>query len=180
MNRKNRTQKELTPEAWSLLEDYHWPGNIREIKSVLDVGFCLSESKIEPHAFKHALDFGRSSEGDEGSSAEASQNESVSPPSNSVQTGSQEQGLTVERCLEAMRHEGKDFWETVREPYLDRELNRAQVRSIVKRGLEESDGSYKRLLRIFEVEQDDYLKFMDFLRHHELKPAEEDQVPSAA
>jgi hypothetical protein len=79
---------------------------------------------------------------------------------------------TVERCFEEMRHEGKDFWEAVREPYLDRELNRAQVRSIVKRGLEESDGSYKRLLRIFEVEKDDYLKFMDFLRHHKLKPQE--------
>jgi Transcriptional regulator containing PAS, AAA-type ATPase, and DNA-binding domains len=62
LNRKNRTQKDLTTAAWSVLEDYHWPGNIREIKSILDVGFCLSGSHIEPDSFEHALDFERSNE----------------------------------------------------------------------------------------------------------------------
>lgn len=169
LNKKNRTQKELTPAAWSFLEKYHWPGNIREIKSIMEVGFCLSESKIEPSAFEHGLEFDRPTErerNDTTNSSDSNQESSLPP-----------EGVTTpEDCLEAMLHEGKSFWETVREPYLNRELNRAQVRSIVKRGLEESDGSYKRLLRIFQVEEDDYLKFMDFLRHHQLKPAEKTEA----
>jgi len=171
LNRKNRTRKDLTTAAWSVLEDYHWPGNIREIRSILDVGFCLSESHIEPHSFEHALDFERSTEEAKNTtSAPMTESDFSGPAPAPVHDSGVDP--TVERCFEEMRHEGKDFWKAVREPYLDRELNRAQVRSIVKRGLEESDGSYKRLLRIFEVEKDDYLKFMDFLRHHKLKPQE--------
>jgi ribosome biogenesis protein Tsr3 len=65
---------------------------------------------------------------------------------------------------------GESFWSVVREPFMERELSRADVRAILQRGLTESHGSYKRLLRKIGVEQADYLKFMDFLRHHRLKP----------
>jgi hypothetical protein len=33
-----------------------------------------------------------------------------------------------------------------------------------------SRGSYKRLLTLFGIADEDYLRFMDFLRHHRLKP----------
>jgi Cdc6-like AAA superfamily ATPase len=62
------------------------------------------------------------------------------------------------------------FWELVYEPFMDRELNRCEVRAVVEEGLRRSNWSYKRALQVFGVEQDDYLKFMDFLRHHRLKP----------
>lgn len=172
LNRKNRTQKELAPAAWSLLEDYHWPGNIREIESVIEVGFCLSESQIEPHAFEHALDVERAVEGNQTERTELNRREAIPSDSKRVPFTVQKWSTTAERQFRVMQEEEKNFWEAVREPYLNRELNRAQVRSIVKRGLEESNGSYKRLLRIFQVEEDDYLKFMDFLRHHQLKPGE--------
>jgi hypothetical protein len=32
------------------------------------------------------------------------------------------------------------------------------------------DGNYRRLLDVFHLPSTDYQKFMDFLRHHELKP----------
>jgi hypothetical protein len=62
------------------------------------------------------------------------------------------------------------FWELVHEPFLERDLNRDQVRDLVAGGLRQSGGSYKRLLALFGIAQEDYLKFMDFLRHHRLKP----------
>jgi hypothetical protein len=58
----------------------------------------------------------------------------------------------------------------VYQPYMDRELARADVRVIVSRGLSASRGSYKRLLALFGIADPDYLRFMDFLRHHRLKP----------
>ena len=65
------------------------------------------------------------------------------------------------------------FWELVHDPYLDRELNRQEVRELVTRGLVHSGGSYKRLLAHFGIRPQDYLRFMDFLRHHRLKPTRE-------
>jgi hypothetical protein len=43
---------------------------------------------------------------------------------------------------------------------------------MIERGLSVTRGSYKKLLPLFGMGEQEYLKFMDFLRHHELKPAE--------
>ena len=58
----------------------------------------------------------------------------------------------------------------MREPFLNRELNRSEVRQLVARGLREAQGSYRSLLELWRLPADQYQKFMDFLRHHELKP----------
>jgi DNA-binding NtrC family response regulator len=62
------------------------------------------------------------------------------------------------------------FWTLVHDPYMQREINRIEVRQVVAAGLRQSGGSYKRLLSAFGVAPSDYLRFMDFLRHHKLKP----------
>jgi hypothetical protein len=67
---------------------------------------------------------------------------------------------------------GATFWDVVREPYLARELSRAEARLIVEQGLSKTRGSYKRLLALFNIQPTEYLKFMDFLRHQRLKPDE--------
>lgn len=138
--------KELSTSAWSMLGHYTWPGNVREIQSVVDVGCCLSEGfMIESDTIRDVLT------GSEGASTNLEYD-------------------TAGTLYSMMLEEGRNFWDVVREPFLDRELNRAQVRAIVKHGLDDSRGSYKKMLEIFRVEQSDYLKFMDFLRHHRLKP----------
>ena len=62
------------------------------------------------------------------------------------------------------------FWERVKEPFLARDLNRSQVRHLVARGLRDADGAYHRLLDLWHLPDGDYQRFMDFLRHHRLKP----------
>jgi hypothetical protein len=51
-----------------------------------------------------------------------------------------------------------------------RDLNRGQVRALVRKGLAVSDGNYRRLLAALRLPSTDYQRFMDFLRHHSLKP----------
>ncbi len=63
-----------------------------------------------------------------------------------------------------------NFWEAVYEPFMARDLNRAQVRAVVKRGLVAADSSYQKLLESVGLPRSDYQRFMDFLRHHDLKP----------
>ena len=52
----------------------------------------------------------------------------------------------------------------------DSALNRGEVRQLVARGLREARGSYRRLLYLWQLPGEQYQKFMDFLRHHQLKP----------
>ena len=68
------------------------------------------------------------------------------------------------------------FWKVIHEPYLDRELNRSQVRDVISQGLLHARGSYRRMNMLFNVRPDHYQKFMDFLRHHRLKPKTEFEV----
>lgn len=48
MNEKEGTQKQLSDEAVSELEKYAWPGNLRELKNILQRAFIMSDSVIGP------------------------------------------------------------------------------------------------------------------------------------
>jgi two-component system response regulator AtoC len=52
-NRELRKQvRSISPEAVALLEDYHWPGNIRELKNVIERVMLLeSDERILPEHF---------------------------------------------------------------------------------------------------------------------------------
>jgi transcriptional regulator with GAF, ATPase, and Fis domain len=142
-------RKRFSSEAMALLGRHHWPGNVREIRGVVDTGFHLSDGLvIRPQDFAESLE-------------EVSRVRQMAAVSLSLSP----RGL-FDRLI---GREGS-FWELVQEPYLDRDLNRSEVRDIVARGLAHSGGSYKRLVALFSIADGDYLKFMDFLRHHRLKP----------
>jgi hypothetical protein len=72
--------------------------------------------------------------------------------------------------FERITRHGDSFWQSIYERFMDRDLNRSQVRALVKKGLAESDNNYRRLLVVFRMPASDYQRFMDFLRHHNLKP----------
>lgn len=140
-------QKQLSSSCRSLLERYPWPGNVRELLAVVTSGYALSEgSSIEVEDLMERLEGG------------SGQSESE-----------------VERLYRQLCRESGDFWHLVQEPFLDRELSRREVRWLVARGLREARGSYRRLLELWRLPLEQYQKFMDFLRHHRLKPARPDE-----
>jgi hypothetical protein len=65
---------------------------------------------------------------------------------------------------------GESFWDIVYESFMDRNLNRAQVKELIRRGLDEADRNYRNVIQLFGMPATDYQRFMDFLRHHDLKP----------
>ncbi len=146
-NVQHRVKRELSPEACRKLKGHRWPGNVREIKSVVDTGFHICcGPQISPADFAGALELA----------------------AHDVQETSNE--AAVADICARMAAGDESFWDTVHRPFLERDLNRAEVRDIVGMGLQASRGSYKRLLQTFGIQAADYLKFMDFLRHHRLKP----------
>jgi hypothetical protein len=76
----------------------------------------------------------------------------------------------VEELFEKIVLRQETFWESVYEPFMRRDLNRAQVKALIKKGLANGSGSYQRLLDHLGLPREDYQRFMDFLRHHDLKP----------
>jgi len=143
-------QKQFSPQALEVLGQHDWPGNVRELRAVAESSFHLSDGLvIGPESFGESLE-----------SASRLREMSSVPLI----------GTQPETVLGRLLAGDGAFWELVHEPFLERDLNRHQVRDIVAGGLSRSGGSYKRLLASFGIAQEDYLKFMDFLRHHRLKP----------
>jgi transcriptional regulator with GAF, ATPase, and Fis domain len=145
LNQEYNLKKAFSPTSIKFLERYRWPGNVRELRSIVTIGFSMAESKyIEPDHFVNEL-----------------RQANLPGPD----TGKSE-------LFENMVEQGRSFWVIVHEPFLDRDLNRAQVREIVSQGLLAARGSYRRMSVLFNIKPDQYQKFMDFLRHHRLKPDE--------
>ncbi|HEX2094359.1 MAG TPA: sigma 54-interacting transcriptional regulator [Longimicrobiaceae bacterium] len=153
LNARTATGGRLSHASLAVLAGYHWPGNVRELRGLMELTHCLSGGGlIEPHLFEEQLE--PDPAGDHphfGTTGEALAGESAASPS-----GRREQIV--------------DFWREVYRPFMDRDLNRSQVRSLLAEGLRRSNWSYKRALEVLGVEADNYLKAMDFLRHHDLKP----------
>jgi transcriptional regulator with GAF, ATPase, and Fis domain len=162
------SHKRFSDEALELLGSYHWPGNVRELKGMVETAYHLSgERVIETHDFVDALelDVPQVPGPDRGSRTD--------PPA-----FSRPDRFDVPGRLERLMRNGQSFWDVVRTPFLAREISRQDVRSLVARGLAETQGSYKEMLPLFGLEPTEYLRFMDFLRHHKLKPEKRRLVPS--
>lgn len=146
---KRHTDKSLSDASREMMAAYAWPGNVREVRSVVDTGFHLSDGpRIEPRDFAQQLEV----------IARADQLGRIPLARDSMDA--------VRRMVD--QHES--FWDVVHHPYLQRELSRAEACEIIAQGLDRTRGSYKRLLALYNMAPSDYLKFMDFLRHQQLKP----------
>jgi transcriptional regulator with PAS, ATPase and Fis domain len=59
-----------------------------------------------------------------------------------------------------------DFWESVARPYANRLITKKQVETVIRRGLAQTGGNYRKLVQLFNMPSTDYKRFMDFLRRH--------------
>jgi DNA-binding NtrC family response regulator len=149
LNTTRARRKAFSAAALATLGTYAWPGNARELRALVETGFHSSDTDlIEPSHFVEALE-------------DASRDEQLRKVP-LLETA-------VSR-FDRMATGEATFWEAIYRPFLDRELNRAEVQEVLAHGLARSHGSYKGLLDLLGVAAGDYLRFMDFLRHHRLKP----------
>jgi hypothetical protein len=66
-----------------------------------------------------------------------------------------------------MLKDGESFWSAVYPLFMSRDLTREDLRKIIKIGLENSGGNYRLLTRSFGMADEDYKRFLGFLRKHE-------------
>ncbi len=137
----------VTPEAMKALMAYSWPGNVRELENVMERMIVTVQGDM--------IDVGHLS-----SEIRVQDPVALRPK--------RERRRTVATDLyKRMIEQRESFWSTVYPLFMEREITRANVREVVRAGLEEARGNYKIVARLFNMEPRDYKRFLNFLRKHD-------------
>jgi transcriptional regulator with PAS, ATPase and Fis domain len=140
------TVRGITPEATALLSEYHWPGNVRELQNVIERLVVTG---------RHELIL------PEDLPAE------IRMPQFSGRPRRERRKTVADELYKKIRDENESFWSTAYPLYMQREITRGNVRDLVRKGLEDARGNYKIVARLFNMEQRDYKRFLNFLRKHD-------------
>jgi DNA-binding NtrC family response regulator len=138
---------EVSPSAMKALCAHSWPGNVRELENVIE---RLVVNAKGPQIMPEDL-----------------------PPDIRAQDAisfrpRRERRRTVADDLyKRLTENGESFWTSVYPLFMEREITRANVREVVRKGLEEARGNYKIVARIFNMDTRDYKRFLNFLRKHD-------------
>ncbi len=138
--------KKPGPGFWDTILNYEWPGNFRELFAVLKRAGILCDSPVSGKDIESMLD------------------KDDSEPDDT----SQENSGRVDQTWKDMQA-GKNFWDAVKEPFMDRILNRDEVKTLINRGLEKADGRFVDALQYFNLDRSEYKKFMKFIHNNKIK-----------
>jgi DNA-binding NtrC family response regulator len=137
----------LTQDAMAALTAYRWPGNVRQLRNVVErivvraaspsVDVCDLPTEV---AGKPAAPARPSCGGDR-----------------------------VEMLWRRLLVDRESFWTAVYPTFKSRELTREELRVLIAVGLTESRGYYRALLSLFNMPGRDYKRFMNFLTAYDCK-----------
>jgi transcriptional regulator with PAS, ATPase and Fis domain len=139
----------LSEQALEKMVAYGWPGNVRELRNTIERLVIRNRSGVIAPA-----DLPR-----EVSTAAPLR------PDGLVETAPRKP--TTDAMYERLIDTGESFWTVVYEPFMARDFTRDDLRAIIARGLEETRGSYKGLVELFNLSADDYKRFLNFLKKYE-------------
>ena len=147
-----RTQGIATPTLSAgvveLLLTYAWPGNVRELKNVAErIAVRHPADAIQIEMLPREMQPG----------VEAAPKAGIAAPAPSV----------ADRAWTDMIVHGASFWTAVHAPFMERELTKSDVRDIIKRGLQQTQGSYRKLVELFHLKASDYKRLLAFLYQHD-------------
>jgi transcriptional regulator with PAS, ATPase and Fis domain len=137
----------VSEPALKALSAHSWPGNVRELENAME--------RLVVNAKGPQIEY-----------------DDLSPEIKAQDVMSfkprRERRRTVADDLyKRLTDQGESFWTTVYPLFMEREITRANVREVVRKGLEEARGNYKIVARIFNMETRDYKRFLNFLRKHD-------------
>jgi DNA-binding NtrC family response regulator len=143
----------ISPAAMEVLMAHSWPGNIRELKNVVERvvlkanGQVIGPSELPPDVLRQ-----------------------ISPAAPIVSRPSDSRLLRftiADELATRMIEHRESFWSVVYPEFMARDLTRDDLRRIVQIGLESTSGNYRLLTRLFGMPDEDYKRFLSFLRKHE-------------
>ena len=145
MRQREGAEKRFARAAVDLLQHYPFPGNVRELKNLVESCYYLSTE-------------------DTVSSAEVSRKLRGHQDNPLVDVPSRAQSILAD-----LRAGQASFLEIARDPFLRRDLSRQEVWQVIFDGLSACEGNYRRLIGHFHLPASDYKKFLAFLARHDCK-----------
>jgi transcriptional regulator with PAS, ATPase and Fis domain len=137
----------ISPDAVAALRAYDWPGNVRELENVLERLVVTGRHEVIQLADLPT--------------------ELRSPRMAGVGTNRESHQTVADDLFKKLKEERESFWMTVYPLYMNRDITRRNVRDLVHKGLEETRGNYKICAKLFNIEQREYKRFLNFLRKHD-------------
>jgi transcriptional regulator with PAS, ATPase and Fis domain len=139
--------RDVLPDAMTLLTEHQWPGNVRELENVIErIAVTSQNTVIQPSDLPMEI--------------RARNGVAFRPRKERRRT-------VADDLYRRLIGERESFWTVVYPLYMQREITRSNVRDLVRKGLEEARGNYKIVARLFNMEQHDYKRFLNFLRKHD-------------
>jgi transcriptional regulator with PAS, ATPase and Fis domain len=136
----------LSAEALETLLTHQWPGNVRELKNVAERLVVRSRA-------------GQIEIGDLPGELLRTRSENTPEPAPAVRR-------VADVLFDRLVIHRESFWAIVYAPFMSRDMTRDDLRALVRKGLEQTGGSYRVLTELFNMQPGDYKRFLNFLRKH--------------
>ena len=146
--RKAPRPVKISEEAQRALLRYRWPGNVRELQNVVEQAIWLNTGP--EIGLQHLPDV-------------------VRTPLAKHAASRERRRQVADDLFEALMKGQYSFWDHVHPLFLERDLTRHDIRELVSRGLRETRGNYRALLKVFGMPETDYHRFHNFLTAHACK-----------
>ncbi|MEO8755820.1 MAG: sigma-54 dependent transcriptional regulator, partial [Casimicrobiaceae bacterium] len=112
--------RELSPEALDALTKYHWPGNVRELENAIErIAVTAAAPTIQIEDLPAEI---------------------LARQAASHRPRRERRRTVADELYQRLIAERESFWSVVYPLYMQREITRANVRDVVRRGLEEARG----------------------------------------
>jgi transcriptional regulator with PAS, ATPase and Fis domain len=149
----------ISDAAMRLLESYRWPGNVRELQNVVEQLVSLVSGRaVEPSDLPRTI---------------------VASHRDYKHVIHDRRRSVAADLYEGLTSGGMRFWDDVHTLFIDRDITRADLRQLIRRGLATSAGSYRGLLELFGMDQADYKRLLNFLAAHECRVESREFKPTA-
>jgi two-component system, NtrC family, response regulator HydG len=132
--------------ALALLTSYAWPGNVRELRNVVEQLVLRAKTDtIEADQLSAEI-------------------VGAAPARTRVNVSHQSR---VQELLRRVIVGKESFWIAIHPPFVSRDITRDDLRFLVHSGLEDTRGSYRVLIELFNMPPEDYKRFLGFLKQHD-------------
>jgi DNA-binding NtrC family response regulator len=127
-----------------VLTQYRWPGNVRELENLIERLVVRNRSEVI--------------------AVEDLPLDVLTQAGAAPRPRRERRRTQADDLYDRLVKSRESFWATVYPLYMERELTKTNLRELVRKGLLEARGNYRIVARLFNIDDRDYKKFLNFLR----------------
>lgn len=137
--------KEPGEGFWEAVYNHDWPGNVRELMTVLIRAGIHCGSPITGKDIRDIIE------------------------QTHYKKSFQQQNDKMADAWEEIKA-GKDFWQAVWQPFIDRDIDRSVIKEFLKDAYHESQHNFKKMAEILHLDKKGYHTLMSLMRKYKIDP----------